>query len=199
MTAQPFAWRLDNVADYRFIRDALYRGGYAHEIDWSENIEPCVDADVFAEEIIFVICNSGMKATIARPIYDRVIAALRAGRPAASAFGHAGKVASIQAIFDTRHELFDAYAAADDKHAFLLAIPWIGSITVFHAMKNLGVDCMKPDRHLERIAAHVGEDPHDLCARLARESGDRVATVDLVLWRASELGIIRTRELAPAA
>jgi hypothetical protein len=51
----------------------------------------------------------------------------------------------------------------------------------------------KPDRHLERIAERTGETVADLCARLAAVSGDRIATVDYVLWRAAESGLIVTR------
>lgn len=74
------------------------------------------------------------------------------------------------------------------KVAYLRSLPWIGDITCWHLAKNYGHDVAKPDRHLVRIAGDEGV--HGLCARLARESGDRVATVDLVIWRAANLGMI---------
>ena len=60
-------------------------------------------------------------------------------------------------------------------------------ITCWHLAKNYGHDCAKPDRYLTRIAGAEGT--HDLCARLAKETGDRIATVDLVIWRAANLGL----------
>jgi len=73
--------------------------------------------------------------------------------------------------------------------AFLASLPWIGEITKYHLGKNLGtLDTAKPDRHLVRIAGAEGA--HALCARLARATGDKVATVDVVIWRAANLGLL---------
>ena len=49
---------------------------------------------------------------------------------------------------------------------------------------HLGVNVAKPDVHLERLAAHEGVAPAELCERLAAERGYREATVDSILWRA---------------
>jgi len=42
----------------------------------------------------------------------------------------------------------------------------------------------------ERAAAE-GSAPQELCERLAKATGDRIAVVDLVLWRACNLGLLR--------
>ena len=39
-----------------------------------------------------------------------------------------------------------------------------------------------------RIANASGESCHELCARIAAVTGDRIATVDLIIWRAASLG-----------
>ena len=72
--------------------------------------------------------------------------------------------------------------------AWLQTLPFIVPITVYHLAKNYGFDCAKPDRHLVRIAGAEGT--HELCARLARETGDRIATVDVVIWRAANLKLV---------
>lgn len=175
------------------IVERLRADGYADgDIEWSENVGPPPSALEFAQETIWVICNSGMKNTVARLIYDRIMAAFGAGLPASAGFGHPGKAAAIQRIWDERDAYFAAYMAAEDKLAYCASIPWIGQITKFHLAKNFGFDVAKPDVHLERLAKHEGTDPHHLCAQLAAETGYRAATVDLILWRACATGVVNS-------
>lgn len=189
-----------NAATLRRLVELLGPQG-AEDIAWSQGIKPPVDAIDFAQEAIFVICNSGMHNVVARSIYTRVAKALWDGQSAGSVFGHRGKAAAIDRIWGERESLFADYRAAADKVAWLETLPWIGAITKWHLAKNFGVDCAKPDVHLVRVAERAGTTPQLLCERLARETGYRVATVDLVIWRACALKILnsRTGEIAQGA
>lgn len=195
-------------AEYLALRERVIAAGHDDEIEWSEGLKPPTDAYTFASEYVWVVLNSGMKGQVARIIADRVYPAIEAGKSAGTVFRHQAKVRAIDAFWKKRGELFDAFAAlATDAERFaftdpkglrkrLGVAPSIGKIVRWHLAKNWGIDCAKPDRHLERIAAHYRTTAHDLCAALARATGDRVATVDLVLWRASNLGFIDTKALA---
>ena len=182
------------VGRYQDIKwDLVVNEGYAEEVRWSEEVGAPESPDTFLQEYAFVVVNSGMKNTIARAIYERVMAALSEGKAVSTAFGHPGKAAAIQAVSDERVEWFSRWGDADDKLAFLESMPWIGPITKYHLGKNYGLDLAKPDRHLVRIAEAWGaESVHELCSGLAEASGDRIGTVDLVLWRASTLGWLLT-------
>lgn len=147
-------------------------------------------AYTFFAEYAWVVVNSGMRNQVAEKIWDRIKAALAAGETVASAFGHPGKAAAIQRAWDHRNELWAEYMAADDKLAHLAVLPWIGPITKWHLAKNFGVDCAKPDRHLVRLASFEGTTAEGLCRRIAVATGDRIATVDLILWRSANLGWI---------
>lgn len=182
------------LSEYLDIKQAVIEAGYAHDIDWAQTVAAPVDADAFATALVYVICNSGMRAQVARQIFERIMVELRAGRKVTRrVFGHKGKVAAIEDLWARREELLTQYRAAPDKVAFLAGVKFIGKITKWHAAKNLGADVMKPDRHLVRIADRYQLTPHELCQRLADATGDRIGTVDVVLWRAANLGIIRTR------
>lgn len=188
------------VTEYRALRKALYDNGYSEEIEWAQNCKPPVDAVAFAREAIFVICNSGMKAAVARGIFNRVMATLEAGESAGAAFNHAGKVGAIDDLWRRRQWFFDAYMARLTDEArleFLAGIPWIGTIIKWHLAKNLGMDVAKPDRHLERVAKSCGLSVQVMCEKLAKATGDRVATVDLVIWRACAMGIIDSNNYQP--
>lgn len=172
-------------AEYRELRarmraDGEWADGYA----WAQDVRRPVLPDEMARELAFVICNSGMKNTVARRIYERVRAALYAGSSAGTVFGHKGKAAAIDAIWRDRDRLHAECLALDDAAIveWCGRLPWIGKVTKYHAAKNLGADVAKPDRWLDRLAERAGESVEALCRRLALASGDRVATVDLVLW-----------------
>jgi hypothetical protein len=114
-------------------------------------------------------------------------------------FGNVSKGRAIELVWLERAMLFRTYLALTtdaERVEFLGGLPWLGPITKWHAAKNFGLDVAKPDRHLERVAAKNGESPQQLCARLAKTSGDRIATVDYVIWRAAESGLIITKPIA---
>lgn len=175
---------------YKRLKQQVLASPYAHDIEWVESVGECPNADAFFLEYAFVVCNSGMKEQIARKIFNRVMEARKGGKSASTVFGHKGKAAAIDLVFSRRQELFDQYKQASDKLAFLESLPWIGGITKYHLAKNFGVDCCKPDRHLVRIALNYSTTPEEMCRRVAAATGDRVATVDMVIWRAANLGFI---------
>lgn len=183
-----------SAAHFEEIVGRLRAAGWAEEdIAWSEGCGPPKDAEDFASEVIFVICNSGMKNTVARRIYDKVMPMVRMGGSAANVFGHYDKSQAIDIIWIRRDEFFAGFMAAADKVAFCETLPWIGPVTKYHLAKNFGVDVAKPDVHLQRLADIEGVTAQELCERLAETSPYRVRTVDVLLWRACAVGIIDSR------
>lgn len=179
---------------FALIEERLAAEGWlATDTAWSEACAAPKDADDFASEAIFVICNSGMKNTVARRIYDKVMPMVRMGGSALNVFGHHGKSTAIDIIWARRQHYFEGFMAADDKVAFCETLPWIGGITKYHLAKNFGAQVAKPDVHLQRLADLCGETPQALCERLSVASGWKVATVDLMLWRACATGIMDSR------
>lgn len=172
----------------------MREAGYGAIIDWSENIPKPADAKEFAEKAIFVVCASGFKYAIAKPISERCIVALRAGLSSASGFRHPGKTAAIDRIWAEREEMFAAYLLEPDKLRYLMTLPWVGPTTRFHLEKNLGGDHAKADVHMERLARRDGTTTHKLCRRLAGETGYRIATIDTVLWRACADGLLNSKK-----
>lgn len=166
------------------------------DIDWADGCRPPDSAERFAEEAIYVICNSGMKNTVARRIYDDVMPTVRNGLGAKFAFGHEGKCRAIDLIWRDRARLHAEYMAQPDDARrvwYCSTLPWIGEITKYHLAKNFGVQVAKPDVHLQRLADLEQTTPQALCERLAVETGYRVATVDVLLWRACANGLINSR------
>lgn len=162
------------------------------DIAWGESLCAPSNASNFAFEIIFVICNSGMRFTVARGIYERVKMALLHGGSANSAFGHSGKAKAIDYIWANKGALFTQYEAHQDKLRFIESLPWIGDITKYHVAKNFGLPYAKPDVHLQRLADTFNTSPQQLCEDLSKAWGYSVATVDTLLWRAAAVGVLDT-------
>ena len=190
------SWRNDGKALVALLLSALGDQGQ-RDVAWSEAILAPESPEDFAQEAIYVICNSGMKHTIARRIYEKVAGALANGDPAGSVFGHAGKATAIDFIWRHRAYLFSRFRelTTDDARLDWLGatLPWIGDITKFHLAKNFGVDCVKPDVHLVRLADAWATTPDELCSTLAAAAGYRKATIDLILWRACATGVLDSR------
>lgn len=180
---------------FRHLLEKVCAAGYMQEVEWARNIETCESVDDLAWEYIWVVCNSGMKNTVAEMIFrDRVRPALLNGQPVIKFFKHANKAKAIENAWQDRRKLFKAYQQkrAEGNDAVLEwcgSLFMIGAITKFHLAKNLGVDVAKPDVWLQRVADDTGETVEDLCQRLAQDTGERVAVVDTVIWRACERGL----------
>ena len=134
---------------------------------------------------------------------QRIRPAVEGGESAATVFRHAGKVSAIDRAWLLREDRFLAFrlfASQDTEQtlAWCETLPFIGPITKYHLAKNLGVECAKPDRWLERVAADNWETVAEMCKRLSTATGDRIATVDLVIWRACNLGLLDVGQPEPA-
>src|SRR3546814_13315753 len=83
--------------------------------EWSSDVcSSDLHAEEFAAETIFVICNSGMKHTVARKIFDKCMEAIANGVSCATVFGHKGKSAALDHIWANRTQLFADHLAAPD-------------------------------------------------------------------------------------
>lgn len=177
-------------ATYRWIRTRLAELGFGEDYMWSEHLEPPPTAVAMCCEYVWVVLNSGMKNTVAQKIMDRVWPRLINGEAISEVFKHKGKVAAIEHVWKHRVDYFACFKAATDVVGWCASLPWIGDITKYHLAKNLGANVAKPDRWLVRLADAEKTTVDQLCRRLAIATGDRVATVDVVLWRACAVGVL---------
>lgn len=150
------------------------------------------NAKDFAGKVIYVICGSGFKATIAKPISTRCIAALKSGRSAKTVFGHPGKASAIDQVWRDRKRYFEELKIAKGVDWFE-TLPFIGSITKYHIAKNCGFNVAKADVHLERLAKNWNTTVDKLCTHLVNQTGYRRAVVDSLLWEACRNKLISSK------
>lgn len=96
----------------------------------------------------------------------------------------------IDAILDYAHDLavhpgqMARLAALPTKEvlAYLTTLPWVGANNRYHLARNLGWDVVVKTGPVVRMAAYLQTTSEELCGRIAEETGEKVRTVDLVLW-----------------
>ncbi|MFZ0245594.1 hypothetical protein [Candidatus Binatus sp.] len=180
--------------EYVRIRETVAQTEEGRElIKWAETIERPKDADDLALRLAGTVITSGFGSH--SRVYERVAEAFRAGTPIYQAFPNKKKARAIERIRSDRDVLFERFKRVHTERqasAWCDGIPYVqGPAIRYQAMRDLGAaDVAKPDRHMLRIAERACESVAKLCARLAKLTGDRIGTVDAVLWYAASVGII---------
>jgi hypothetical protein len=176
--------------------------GFLPELSWQQrqSLNRLTETQ-FLRETAWVILAGGMRETVVRKLFPAVttgffefesastIVASQSDcrRNALAVFRHPAKIDAVIRVAGLVHDATFSVVRRCLKTfgvGYLQAFPYIGPVTKFHLAKNLGIDTAKPDRHLVRLAITAGaKDVFSLCRSISALSGDRVAVVDLVLWR----------------
>ena len=181
-----------------YVEEAGLSGEVARqrEADFTEFTE----SQLLREHAWVALC-SGFRESAVRRAFDHVSlcfcdwesaeAIVAAGEvccaTAASTFANRLKLRSIFAAAKYINDIgFDEFkrSVLTDPINRLQALPFIGPVTSWHLAKNLGLDVVKPDRHLVRVSEHLGfQSADDLCRELAATTGEQAKVVDLIVWR----------------
>ena len=194
------------ASTYLTIKELVVRSGYSQEIDWQEarSLSRLNEREFLAESA-WVILSSGMRENVVAHRYPSVskafknwvsaelIAANRqeCEQQALRVFNNSPKIRAIGSLCERvdsigfRHILEKVHAKGV---SYLMTFDYIGPVTSFHLAKNIGLDVVKPDRHLVRMASAAGcSCPEELCLTIATVTGDKLSVVDVVLWRYATL------------
>jgi len=198
--------RWDLVHLYLEAREYVVGAGYGEEIRWQEELEfDDVTESVFLREAAWVVLSAGFREAIVRKCFDSVSEAFLGWRSAEeivarredcekralAVFGSRRKIGAIAEIAGRVAE--DGIEKVKmgirtNGVTFLQEFPFVGPVTSYHLAKNLGVDVVKPDRHLVRMAQASGySSALEMCSMVAAAVGESVAVVDLVFWRYATL------------
>ncbi len=176
-----------------------------------------LDADAFAENCIYVILAGGFSQKTAKKIHAQIMDFLRV-RGADfdglfALFHNKNKINAVCKIWENRAQLRDEYYLQNDTGArvnFLSRLPHIGKITANHLARNLGEDVVKYDIWIQRLGVLYARNPglstkidnKKLCAEikcacdamfddLCNQTGLPRGYIDVVLWKSSQVGLIK--------
>ena len=198
--------RRELIESYLSAKETVISCGYATEIDWqdSRSFSSLTESE-FIKEAAWVVLSSGMRETVIQrvfmdisPIFQNWISATAIAQnrdicepDALRIFNNPRKICAIYSICEKVARIgFERFKASVQVRGvdFLQELDFIGPITKFHLAKNIGLDVVKPDRHLVRLAKAANfDDPKDLCQTIANITGDKVSVIDIVLWRFATL------------
>jgi len=199
--------KTERIVDfYLLAKNTVIGEGFSEEIEWQGRLKFVeVDERSFLREAAWVVLSAGMREAVVRRKFEAfsgafyhwlsarqiVINASGCKRAASAVFNHPKKISSIveiaQVVDCTGFEVLKRRIGSEGVD-FLQALPYIGPISSYHLAKNIGLDVVKPDRHLLRISALAGySNPLDMCQTISSIVGDRPAVVDLVVWRYATL------------
>lgn len=206
ITARSDASALSLADAYIGAKEYVIEHGFAGEIDWQDSIHLAdVTESTFLSEAAWVVLSSGMRESIIRRIFPSFSGAFfdwesseliyeRAEECRVSGnaiFRHKGKVDAIIKIAEQVDLIgFDSFKNNLELRGveFIQLLPFMGPATSFHLAKNIGLDVVKPDRHLKRVAGVANyENPDYLCSDISRLVGDRLSVIDIVIWRFATL------------
>lgn len=194
------------VALYFDARRKVIDAGYGWEIEWQATRDVRkIEESEFLREAAWVVLSTGFRESVVRRHFsaisgafldwtdakaiDREMESCKAR--AMKVFGNGQKIGAIAEIVsrvakEGMDEIRKRVQAGGVN--YLQEFPYMGPITAHHLAKNIGLDVVKPDRHLVRMAAASGHSsPTDMCASVARSVGELVCVVDVVLWRYATL------------
>lgn len=176
---------------YAEAREFVVRAGYLWEIETVQNrYFKDIDTLAFLEAYIFCVFNAGMKNQVAQIMIDRFYNA----ECDPNVIGHPYKKKAIAEAINRFGEWYAQLLNCNtdmERVEFLDSLPMIGKITKYHLARNLGMDVAKPDVHLVRLMNRFQfDDVQEMCRFVADITDDRIGTVDVVLWRAANLGFV---------
>lgn len=142
-----------------------------------------VTKEQFMSEFVFVVLSAGMKNQVVVGMMQKLVDSN--WNP--DVINHELKRrAIIEGINNYPRWFAELKSKKTDREKveYLESLPFIGKITKYHLAKNIGIDCVKPDRHLVLLAKEFGYDnPRFMCEFLAKEFNQKLRVVDVVLWR----------------
>lgn len=131
-----------------------------------------------------------------------------------SMFHNKNKINAICEIWRNKNALCAEYYridSLDDKLKYLSKLPHIGKITANHLARNLGENVVKYDIWIQRLGVVYGGNStlsqfidngklnpeikkscDEMFAHLSCETGLPIGYIDVVLWKACQLGLIKT-------
>ncbi|GBU25001.1 hypothetical protein R83H12_01640 [Fibrobacteria bacterium R8-3-H12] len=180
---------------------------------------PVLNAQEFAQECIYVILAGGFRQKIAKRKFGEIMDFINSGGKVVEGnllkiFGNVNKIRAIVKIWNNREDFRDGFyklKTEDEKLNYLGKLPHIGEITKNHLARNLGINKVKYDVWIQRLAIALGksnlkagfplnEDVKILCdkmfAQIEKATGLSKGYIDVVLWKACQTGILNLNLIA---
>ena len=168
----------------------------------------------FADMCAYVILAGGFSQKTAKKIHSKIIEHLHKNGSDVDGllalFNNKNKINAIVKIWNDKDALCRAYYGIDgldEKLDFLSKLPHVGKITANHLARNLGENVVKYDIWIQRLGCayanksfnvdngklnpEIKKACDEMFAKLSRETGLPIGYIDVVLWKACQIGLVK--------
>ena len=187
--------------------EEFIKKNFPEDLEWSKKVSENVDWDQrkFIQEYVFAVYVSGFRYSVVQKkmydfqkvFYDWNLEEILKNEKevkieARKLINNRNKINSIIRGLKMLDELdFDSFKSKVMMSIDMLTMfPYVGKVIKFQLARNLGFDVAKPDKHIVRIAEKYNLDPIEMCEMISRATGYKVHTVDSILWRYAEQGMV---------
>ena len=176
---------------YHKARLFVIKEGFSDEIKWCrERYFKNIDKKEFAFEYTFaVLASSGLREQVVRKNYNKFLDAAKEGKSPFATVNNQRQRNALIHVWSDLDKIFKTLKLQvmdEEKIEYLDTLPQIGPKAKYHLARNLGIDCVKPDRHMERLAENFHyPTPLAMCKDIQRQliEQERVGVIDVILWR----------------
>lgn len=173
----------DLIKFYSFAKKICIAEGYQEEIQLVEDRRfDQITSEDFFREYAWVVISSGISNKAATSVFTKLMETRNL-----DAVKHPGKHKALEKADRNYLKWFGLLQTCktdEERITYIQTLPYLGPATSLHLARNLGIDVAKPDRHLIKIATHFEyADVQQMCSDISKETGERVGTIDIVLWR----------------
>ncbi|TXT54420.1 MAG: hypothetical protein BAJALOKI1v1_2180001 [Promethearchaeota archaeon] len=191
---------------YQYAKLIVFEGGYKEQINYLRDLienKPykTISIKEFFKQYIWVVFTCGFKADYVRKHWTAIkkmccdFDVKKTTEFSAdellklSPIKNKKKINAIEQSCKIIDEVFvnnvQEIKCKKDAQTLLKKLPFIGEITVYHIMRNIGIDCFKPDRHIVHITKELSISKKDLFEILCSTHREYMGVIDYILWRAS--------------
>lgn len=192
---------------YEYAKEITQQTGYLKNIEHLKDLmekKPykTINSDVFLREYLWVVFTCGFKADTVKKYWTQIKSMccdFDISKTREFSFDELLEMSPIKnkkkiravkksceiiddSFINEVHNIEDVEAAK----SLLKKLPFIGEVTVYHIMRNIGIDCFKPDRHIVNIKEELGISGQNLFNIILSECEEEfIGVVDHILWRAA--------------
>jgi endonuclease III len=191
---------------YQYAEQLVNEGGFNKQVDYLKDLmetQPyrTISVEQFFREYTWVVFTCGFKAAYVQKYWKHIkkmccdFDISKAKELSfeelleVSPIKNKKKLKAIEQSFNIIDEYFieEVHKIKDKDEAKNLfkTLPFIGEITVYHIMRNVGIDCFKPDRHIVHITKDLKISEEDLFETIRSKYKEYIGVIDYILWRAS--------------
>jgi len=175
------------IAFFDYARRYVETKEYKGEAEWCQSVSWRDQTPItFIQQYVWVVLCAAFKEQVARKIETAFWNAINCKHPDPFSFiKHPNKRKAIAVVMANTTKIFEDLKESADKLAYIRTLPYMGPALSCHLARDLGLDVVKPDIWLVRLAVQWGyPDPLALCLDIQRWRPElRIGTIDIILWR----------------